>query len=144
MPFDEWIKYQMLREDRLLAKHSTLYLVLQNYIVRYKLQVQGRIVLNTSESDVNITANNISRILTEDTEQGNIAGVIYIFNDFIFIQGKFLTKKYMSSMCMEYKALIFHMSYVNQHVPSIFHTESIAEYHEYALRQLLHSYVKTL
>ena len=43
---------------------------------------------------------------------------------------------------MEYKAILFYMSYVNQTVPGIFHTGSLAEYHEYALRLLLHNYVK--
>ena len=35
----------------------------------------GRIVLNISDFDVNVTANDSSRILIEDTEEGDAAGV---------------------------------------------------------------------
>ena len=73
MPSDEWIKYQMWSEDGLPAKHLILCLILQNYNDRYKLQVQGRIVLNKSDLDVAVTVHDISRILIEDMGQENTA-----------------------------------------------------------------------
>ena len=64
----------MWHEDGLPAKHPPVCLVLQSYTVRQKLQEQGRIVLNTYDLDVNVTINDISGMLTEDTEQVNAAG----------------------------------------------------------------------
>ena len=47
---------------------TQIFLVLYNHNTKRQLQGQGRILINTSDLDVNITANDISRMLTDDAE----------------------------------------------------------------------------
>ena len=59
----------MWREYGLPAKHPAFCLVLHNYNIRCQLQGQGRIVINTSDLDLNTTAHDISLILNNDTQK---------------------------------------------------------------------------
>ena len=75
MSFDSWIKYQMWREDSVSAKHPTFFLVLYNHKIQCQLQAQGRVVLNTSNLDANMSANEISIILKEAVSNDDVASV---------------------------------------------------------------------
>ena len=65
--------------DGLPVKYPSFFLVLHNYNTRCQLQGQGRIVINTSDLDVDITVNNVFRMLSDDVEQQNAAGVRFFF-----------------------------------------------------------------
>ena len=82
VPINKWIKYQMWCKDKLSAKHPTFFLVLHNYNGRRQLQVQCRVIINTSDLDVNITTHDISRILNDDTQQQNKVGIRKHSKDF--------------------------------------------------------------
>ena len=54
------------------------------------------------------------------------------------------TRSYWRSTRMEFKATTFFNSYINNKEVSYFHTGSLAEFHEYHLRLILHNYVSSL
>ena len=51
------------------------------------------------------------------------------------------TKPYWVAKCHEFKSTSFYHSYINKIYPTIFHTGSIAQYHDSWLRILLSRYV---
>ena len=75
MLFDTWIKYQMSRDDGFPAKHPTFCLVLNNHKIRCQLQVQGRVVFNTSNLDANMSAKELSVVLKDAVNNGGVATV---------------------------------------------------------------------
>ena len=54
------------------------------------------------------------------------------------------TKPYWVSKCREFKSISFLHSYIDKMHPTIFHTGSIAEYHDSQLRILLSQYVSCI
>ena len=50
-----------------------LFFVLHNYNIRSQLQSQERVILNTSDLDVNISAGYISQILKDDVTCNDVA-----------------------------------------------------------------------
>ena len=83
--FDKWIQYQMWRSDGVSANHPTFCLVLYNHKIRLQLQSQGRVVLNTSNLDLNIGAGDISNILKEAVEHNDVARIKKCYTDSIFM-----------------------------------------------------------
>ena len=63
----------MWRGDDMPVKHPTFCLVLYNHKIRSQLHSQGRVILNTSNLDVNISAGDISKILKEAVEHNDVA-----------------------------------------------------------------------
>ena len=61
--FDQWITYQIGRDDGVPAQHPTLCLVLYTHNICSQLHSQKRVVLNTSDIDANISAKNIYDML---------------------------------------------------------------------------------
>ena len=77
--FDKWIKYQIWREDRLPSKQPTFCRVMYNHKIRSQLQSQDRVVLNTSDIDTKLSANNVSYMLTKAVNIGNVTGIQKMF-----------------------------------------------------------------
>ena len=63
---------------------------------------------------------------------------------FTFVCNVFGTKPYWVARYHEFKSLLFFHSYINKMHPTIFHTGSIAEYHDSWLRILLSRYVSCI
>ncbi len=139
----KWYNYMMWRSDGIPSSHPTFSLVLYNHKMRNSLQSQGRFTINTSDIDPTITLdtirnarcdNNALQIATEDLlkrahmHASNIPG----------------TMPYWKSTRYEFKAINFFNSYIKKRDISLFHTGSLAEYHEYPLRHLLYKYTTAL
>ena len=71
--FDRCIYYQMWRGDAMSVKHLPFFLVLYNYKIKSQLQSQGRVVLNISYLNVNISAGDISKILKDAVARNDVA-----------------------------------------------------------------------
>ena len=65
----------MWREDGVLAKHLIFCLVLYNHKIQCQLQDQGRVVLNTSNLDANMSAKDMPVMLKTAVNNGDVASV---------------------------------------------------------------------
>ena len=138
----KWYEYMMWRSDGIPASHPTFSLVLYNHKLKNSLQSQARFVINSTEFDPTTTIeqireaqdNDIVRVMTEKLVKkahmhaANIPG----------------TTPYWKSTRHEFKAVNHYNSYMLKKDVSMFHTGSLAEYHEYSLRHLLHKYTAAL
>ena len=106
------------------VKYPTLCLVLHNHITKLQIQGQGRIVNNTSDLGLNITANDITRMLTDYAEQQNAAEIIFFQRFYTYSSNIPGTQHYWSSTCMQYKAIFFYQPYIKKIHPSYFTLES--------------------
>ena len=132
----------MLRSDGQPAAHPTFSLVLFNHKTRDALQKQGRFVLKSSDIDLNITLNEIRN----STDDDGIRNVVKKLEKqlHMFSSNIPCTPAYWKSTRFEFKATTFFNSYVNKSEIRLFHTGSLAEFHEYHLRLLLYNYVSSL
>ena len=62
-------------EDDLPTKHPTFLLVLYNHKIRSQLQIQGRVALNISDLDENVTAKDLADILKDTVNTGYTAAI---------------------------------------------------------------------
>lgn len=142
VPIQKWYNYTMWRSDGIPASHPTFSLILYNHKMRNSLQSQGRFTINTSDFDPTTTLDSIRNAsrdddLTTATEALLKRAHMHASN----IPG---TTPYWRSTRHEFKAINFFNSYINKKEVSLFHTGSLAEYHEYPLRHLLYKYTSAL
>ena len=138
----KWYEYMMWRSDGIPASHPTFSLVLYNHKLKNSLQSQARFVINSSEFDPTTTVQQIREAQDDDvvrtmTEKLVKKAHMHAAN----IPG---TTPYWKSTRHEFKAANFYNSYIKNKDVSMFHTGSLAEYHEYSLRHLLHKYTAAL
>ena len=134
----QWYEYLMWRSDGRPASHPVFPLVLYNHKVRDSLHRQGRFVLNSCDIDVNLTLQEI-----KDAQHGeeidnvvkNLERKLHIYSSNIPC-----TPAYWKSTKFEFKATTLFNSYINNSDIRLFHTGSLAEYHEYFLRLILYKY----
>lgn len=73
---------------------------------------KGRIILNTSDLDINITSYDISRMLTEDMDQRNVGFIMISLESFMFIQGLLLAPNYIGITHIWNTKLLYHSIYL--------------------------------
>ena len=137
-----WEDYLFWRSDGLPSAHPTFSLVLYNHKLRNSLQKQGFFVLNSSDVDTNIKLDEIKNA----PPHSNISNLVTSLLSKLTVHSSNIpcTRKYWQNTRFEYKALTFYNSYINKNEVSMFHTGSLAEFHEYPLRVLLANYVSKL
>ena len=127
-----WYEHIIWRSDGIPAAHPTFSLVLYNHKVKNQLQKQGRFVLNMSEVDANIYLDKIRDAPTNQALRKEVDKVIETARSYAGnIPG---TKPYWTNKYFEFKATNMYNSYMCKKDPTLFHSGSIAEYHEYFLR----------
>ena len=132
----------MWRSDGIPASHPIFSLVLYNHKIRDSLHKQGRFVLNSTDIDLNTTLDEI-----RNSEEGapldnmvkNLEKKIHTYSSNIPC-----TPAYWRNTRYEFKATTLFNSYINKKEIRIFHTGSLAEFHEWNLRVLLHKYTSSL
>ena len=138
----QWHEYLMWRSDGIPASHPIFSLVLYNHKIRDSLHKQGRFVLNSSDIDLNTTLDEIRN--ADDGEPldnviKNLEKKIHTYSSNIPC-----TPAYWRNTRFEFKATTLFNSYINKKEIRVFHTGSLAEFHEWNLRVLLHKYVSSL
>ena len=135
--FKEWLQFMMFRSDGAPASHPTFALVAMNHKMKRQLQGQGRFALNTSDMDPNMSGEELLKIW-DDKEGGrkNLFTRLHQYSSNIVG-----TDPYWKSTRFSYKATTFFKSYIHKQELSLFHTGSIAEFHEPWLQSLLSKYV---
>ena len=102
-------------------------------------------MLIISNFDANMSAKEISVLIVNTVSDGDTSSVKNMFQRLHThpsnIPG---TRLFWTSACYQFIVIYFHQAYMIHIIPSIFNTGSLVEYHDYALRLLLHNYVKAL
>ena len=129
----------MWRSDGLPTSHPTFALVLYNHKVRNQLQKLGSVCLNTENINPYITVPDLKQLWSNDDDRKKLQRKLFTFAS--NVPG---TKPYWVSKRHEFKSTSFFHSYINKMHPTIFHTGSIAEYHDSWLRILLSQYVSCI
>ena len=136
---NDWMEYLMWRSDGVPASHPTFSLVLYNHKIRNQLHKLGSVCLNTEDLDPNYTVEELKLLWENDGNRKNLQRKLFTYAS--NVPG---TKPYWVAKCHEFKSTSFFHSYINQMHPTIFHTGTIAEYHDSWLRNLLSQYVSSI
>ena len=139
---NKWYEHLMWRSDGIPASHPTFSIVLYNHKIKSSLQKQGQYVVNISSVDPSVTVNDIKQAKDSDALKKQSAALfkqahLHASN----VPG---TNSYWRGTRFEFKAANFYNSYINKREISLFHTGSLAEFHEHPLRYLLHNYTAKL
>ena len=137
-----WHAYTMRRSDSITASHPKFSLVIYNHKIKTSLQCKGHFIINTYEMDPPTTIATFCDAICDDditikTKKILKTAHIHAIN----IPG---TATYRKSTCHEFKAINLYDSYMKKQEISIFCMVSLAEYHEYSLRNLLSLYTEQL
>ncbi len=137
----QWMEHMMWRNDGKPAAHPTFGLTLLNYKMRMQLHKQGLQVINTSDIDLQTTLDEI-RMSHEGGDGGELQKQCdkLIEKTTTFGSNVVATQPYWRSKYHEFRAINFFNGYIKECVPTVFHTGSLAEHHEFPLRLLLQSY----
>ena len=137
--YTDWADYMMWRNDGRPARHPVFCFVLNSEKQKKQMFSQTNAFLNFGDNPIDATASldqvkekmkdparrkEVSRSLQHYT--GNVAG----------------TDQYWSSRLSEFQAVAFFQGYVRKNPVRVFHTLSLAEYHDPFLRRLLGKYVE--
>ena len=136
---NDWMIYLMWRSDGLPTSHPTFALVLYNHKVRNQLQKLGSVCLNSENINPYTTVDDLKLLWANDDDRKKLQKKLFTFAS--NVPG---TKPYWVSKRHEFKSTSFFHSYINKMHPTIFHTGSIAEYHDSWLRILLSQYVSCI
>ena len=134
--FHDWAEWLMWRSDGRPNQHPTFALVLGNEIDRVALQRQGRAAISIDNVDPNLTAEAFLRQWDDTEGQRKIRQRLNIHAG--NVRG---TDQYWSSRRREFKATSLFSSYLLKRECRIFHTGSLAEFHDPYLRRILSRYV---
>ena len=142
LDFGKWVTYQLWRSDGRPVAHPTFKLAVHNHKMKKSAQAQGRHAIKTSRIDPNITLNAIRTADPGSTLDKAVQELLDLAHHHVAnLPG---TKQYMNAKYHEMVALNFCQSYVKGRRFNLFHTGSQAEFHEYALRRVLSSYISNL
>ena len=138
--FKDWLQYMMYRSDGVPAAHPSFAIVAMNHKMKNQLQGQGQYALNTSGMDPNLTGEKLIEMWDDEK-----SGRKELFNRLHrFTSNVTGTDGYWLSKRFTFRSTIFWNKYIRNRNISLFHTGSVAEFHEPWLRILLYSYVKHL
>ena len=138
--FKEWLQFMMFRSDGAPASHPTFALVAMNHKMKQQLQGQGQFALHTSDMNPNMTGEELLKIWDDkEGERKNLFTRLHQYSSNIVG-----TDPYWKSTRFSYKATTFFKSYIHKQELSLFHTGSIAEFHEPWLRFLLSKYISMI
>ena len=131
--FKDWIQHQLWRSDGFPAKHPTWSICMLNHKMKNALQKQGTYAISTNQLDPSVTIRKIQeaapgRNLTRMVQQVMKIARLFASN----VPG---TDPYWHSTRFKMKAINFYQRYIEDNQLSVFHTGSLAEYHELALRK---------
>ena len=135
----DWMEYLMWRSDGIPSSHPTFALVLYNHKVRNQLHKLGNVCLNTEDIDPNSDIQALQSLWENDEDRMKLQRKLFTYAS--NVPG---TKPYWVAKCHEFKSTSFYHSYIKKMHPTIFHTGSIAEYHDSWLRILLSRYVSCI
>ena len=136
---NNWMEYLMWRSDGIPSSHPTFALVLYNHKVRNQLHKLGNVCLNTEDIDPNADIQELQNLWKNDDDRKKLQRKLFTYAS--NVPG---TKPYWVAKCHEFKSASFFHSYINKMHPTIFHTGSIAEYHDSWLRMVLSRYVSCI
>ena len=135
--FHEWAKWLMWRGDGRAAKHRILPLVLHNEIVRGRLFAQGRVsIALDSRLDADISIDRLREEMQNADSRHRLQQRVQYF-----VGNVGGTDQFHAANNRKFKATAFHHSYHNNKAARIFHTGSMAEFHDPFLRHLLFRHV---
>lgn len=136
--WDDWANWLMWSSDGFAASHPTLALVILNDVNRRRLHQQGSVAISLDDSmDATTTAEDWLGRIRADRDKlkqslnyfaGNVRG----------------TDQYWNGVLKSFQATAHYQSYVKAKEMNVFHTGSLAEYHDPFLRELLSKYVATI
>ena len=138
----QWMHHQSWRSDGVPSAHPTWSIVLYSYKIQTALQQQGSYSMSTAEIDPSTTLQEISAPTSEASLKKAVS--VLLKNARMHSSNIPGTTPYWHTTRYEMKAIHFYNSYINDEHLSIFHTGSLAEYHEPALRQMLYNYTRKL
>ena len=140
---NKWYKYMMWRPDGRTVKHTTFALVLGCHKTQNQLQRQGSYVLNTSLSN---PATLLSDIRNTDTNDPRIRELVMEVIKVAHIHSSNIIglPAFWKSTYFEFMARNFFHSYIKDEDIAVFHTGSLAEFHDPYLRLLLAKYVREI
>ena len=133
---NKWYKQQMWRSDGIPASHLTFSIVLYNHKIKSSLQKQGQYVVNIANADPSVTVKDIKNTKGDDALKQQTEALFK--RSHLHASNVPGTQSYLRATRFEFKAASFYNSYINQREVSLFHTVSVAEFHEHPLRYLLH------
>jgi hypothetical protein len=135
--WDEWCRGLMWRSDGVPAKHPTFALVLLNDTNRNRLMNRGRYAI-TSDDVVDADMTSEEFLKSWDDSKGKMKFLKALNFSVGSIRG---TDQYWGARQREFIAINHFLSYTEDKEPHVFHTESLAEYHDPFLRRILSKYV---
>ena len=142
LDFGKWITYQLWQSDGRPVAYPTFKLATHNHKMKKIAQAQRRHVIKTSRIDPNITPDAIRTADTGSTLDKAVQELLDLAHHHVAnIPG---AKQCMNAEYHKMVAINFCQSYVKGHCFNLFHTGSQAEFHEYALRRVLSSYISNL
>jgi hypothetical protein len=135
--FNAWVEHMVWRSDGKPASHPTFALVLNNHKMKSQLQRQGQYVANTSDFDLAKTIQDFRDAPNKEHQQVKEA-IHRLVKTTKVVSGNIVgTPQYWKSKFHEFRAKTFFNSYIKGNDISVFHTGSLAEFHEFFLRRLL-------
>jgi hypothetical protein len=140
--FSEWTEFETWRSDGMVAKHPTAALVMYNQKVKNLCNQQGHYVLNISGLDASTTVAEIRESPNNEEVMNHVNWLIKKAH--IHTASVAGTRKYWQKIYTKYQAITHWHSYIHERELTSFHTGSLAEYHDYFLRQLLCKYKRSL
>ena len=140
--FAEWVEYETWRSDGKFASHPIIGLVALNQRMKNQCNAQGRYVLNTSE----VEASTLVQEIATAPDDARVKTLVNRIIDKAHIHSSNVqcTQSYWRATYHEFRATSFFHSYINGKETSLFHTGSLAEYHDPFLRELLYKYTMKL
>jgi hypothetical protein len=138
----KWLENEIWRSDGVPAGHPTWAIVLNNHKMKMSLQKQGSYVISTADVDPTTTLADVHNATTGDELDRAVSNMMKTAR--MHASNVPGTTPYWESTRFEMKAINFHNSYILERDISIFHTGSLAEYHEPWLRNLLSRYTAKL
>ena len=140
--FSEWTEYESWRSDGMVAKHSTVSLVMYNQKVKNQCNQQGHYVLNISGLEASTKVCEIREHPNSDEMVNHVNRLVN--KAYIHTSSVPGTRKYWQKVYTKFEAVTHWHSYIHQRELTGFHTGSLAEYHDFFLRQLLCKYKNSL
>jgi hypothetical protein len=140
---NKWYEFMMWRGDGKPVKHPTFALVLGCHKTQNQLQRQGSYVLNTSLLNPNTLLSDIRNTDSNDPKLQELVMDI-IKHSHIHSSNIPGLPAYWKSTYFEFMARNFFHSYIKNEDITVFHTGSLAEFHEPYLRLLLAKYVREI
>ena len=139
----DWCKWLMWRSDGLPARHPTLPLVLHSETVRSQLFTQGSVCISLNDTLIGDPTMNVTELADKIREDPNYGKSIATSINYFAgnVRG---TDQYFASVQRDFRAVAFFNNYINNQPIRLFHTASMAEYHDPNLRRIISTYTASV